>query len=107
MRAVASPPRARSFVLGLRRGGRALDHEHRLAALQADADGDAGHRLADLGRRLGERVHQCQAKGRVQRQQQPLGCRLHIIAPHRRGAGQVLAQGVDEARDVHARDVTP
>ena len=88
---------------GRRGGGRAFDHEHRLAAAKTHVDGHAGQGLADLGGGLGEGVHQGQPQCRIQRQHQPLGRRPDVRAPHLGGAAQVLAQGFDEVGDVHER----
>jgi hypothetical protein len=65
------------------------DDEHRLASVEADLDGGAGKLGADLRRRLGERLHECQPHRGVERCGEPLGGGANVRAPDLSGPGEV------------------
>ena len=91
-------------VPAARLGAGADDHEDRLATLEPHLDGGAVELVGDLGRGLGERVHQGEPDGRVEGHRQPLGGGADLVAAGLGGLGEVSAETLDELRDVHGQN---
>ena len=78
------------------------DDEDGLSALEANLDGGALELVGDLGRRVGQGVHQGEAGGGVESETDPL-CGLLGLRTHRPGRlGEIPTQCVDVLGDVHA-----
>ena len=85
-----------------------LDHEVELAAVEPHVHAALGQLGADLGRGLGDGLHEGQAGAGVQRVAQALGHLAGLVATGLGGGQQVAAEAVDVRRDVHAHhyDIT-
>ena len=60
--------------------------------------------VGDLGRGLGERVHQREPNGGVEGQGQTLGGGADLVRAGLGGLGKIPAERLDELRDVHVQN---
>ena len=97
---------------GVRAGGalvprRRRDHDELgFAAAQPHLDGDAVELLGDLGRGVGEGLHQRDARRRLERQQQPLGGGGDVGAARRGHVGEIGVQALEVRTEFHDVSMT-
>ena len=73
------------------------------SAHEAHLDDRPRQGLGYFGRGLRERVHQREAKGGIEGEQQAISRRADVLSAHRGGARQVETKRVDQTGDVHRR----
>ena len=94
-------------LVGGARGGLVLDdHELRLAAGQPHFDPDVAQLLAELERRLGQRLEQAPSKGGLERDAEQLCCPRRVLVAEGGDGREVFLERLNIAFDLHGSSMT-